>query len=108
MSETALSKAIREALILRGFIVERIQSGMLPVRYGNETHWVHCASSGTPDLWCSVAGGGFLEVTVPGKKPSSVQREWHRRAEKHHVRVAVVDSVREALAVVRAWEQAGR
>jgi len=108
VSETDISRAIRQALELRGFIVERIQAGSIPLMYGTTERWVHCASKGAPDLWCSVAGGAFIEVKQPGKKLSIDQQEWHKRAAKHGVRVACISSVKEALAQVRIWEQADR
>jgi VRR-NUC domain. len=111
MSETALSKAIREALDARGVWSERVQSGSWCAikRNGVRTyeHWIHGAQAGTPDLVLP-ALSAWLEIKQPGKKPNADQLRWHKAAQRAGVRVAVVDSVKLALAVVRAWEQADR
>ena len=99
-SETDLSRSIRKALTAAGIMVERIQSGVIPAR-GRR---IHCASIGTPDLWAQY---GFLEVKLPGENPTAEQLEWHARARRAGVRVAVVHSESEALETVLAWRREG-
>ena len=92
-SETELQKAILEALREIGCWVFRVNSG----RYGK----VWLAPEGTPDLCLPALG--WMEVKLPGRKPSVAQQVWHKRAENEGVRVAVVHSVTEAISTYLAW-----
>lgn len=119
--ETKLSKAIADALRIRGHEVIRVQTGRVLVSRGKFKHWMHLAPEGTPDL-CLPFVPGWLEVKLPerigpakGRKggvrkraPSELnadQDRWHARARDAGVRVAVVRSVGEALSVVNAWRE---
>lgn len=99
-NETALSKSIRSALERLGHWVERIQSGQVPALYGGKVRYIHCASSGTPDLHV-VDRGIWLEVKTPGARLRPQQVDWHARAKARGVKVATVRSVAEALEAVR-------
>lgn len=97
MTETAVSRAIRDALESLGIWVIRIQSGTIPMR-GRR---IHLAEPGTPDLWTP---HGWLEVKRSEKEaPTDVQLRWHARAHRHGVRVATVASPAEAVRVVLGW-----
>ena len=95
MSETDLSRSIRAALVKAGFWVIRIQSGT--AHRGR----MKLAEAGTPDLY--LPGFGHLEIKVPGAKPNAHQLEWHEKARRLGVRVATVDSIREALETAMRW-----
>ncbi len=99
MSESAISHSIRQFLISKGHMVERIQSGTLRVGVGRAVRYVHCANKGTPDLWCSLCGGCFLEVKTPTGRRSPDQVVWHERASSLGVRVFTVHSVADVEAI---------
>lgn len=98
MTETELSKAIKDALEEFGFMVERVPAGQYK---GAGGHRVHVASKGFPDL--VVVGLGFIEVKRPGGKLSPAQVEWHEKALRRGARVATVTSWADAVAVCMAW-----
>jgi hypothetical protein len=97
MTETALSRSIRSALESIGVWCERIQAGQHRVRGGV----LHCASPGTPDLYCP-ALNLWLEVKTKTGGLEASQELWFARAEREGVAVVVVRSVAEALDAVRA------
>jgi hypothetical protein len=102
--ETVLSRAIQDALIRMGAMVERVQSGV--VRGARGTH-IHLARKGTPDLWAAYRGGsGWLEVKCGSGKRTPEQIEWAKTALRHGIEVHEVRSVAEAVEVVRSWERA--
>lgn len=91
MSETALSKSIREALEASGLWVERINSG-------SPSRRMRGVKRGTPDLLIIGPGRyGWLEVKDPGENLRPSQVEWHEKAARLGVPVRVVRSVAEAL-----------
>lgn len=102
MSETVISKSIRDALSAAGIWCERVNAGKVPTRGG----FYQGAKAGTPDTIivapASVAGS-WLETKTPIGKLSDKQKDWHRKAAKLGVRVAVVRSAKEALETVRIW-----
>lgn len=100
--ETKLSGAIQKTLILKGCKVIRIQSGLLPVLYGDKKNWVHCAENGTPDLLVMrpPACCTFLEVKGEGGKLNTEQQRWHEWAVSNGFRVCVVRTIDEALRAV--------
>ena len=100
-SETQLSKSIRSALESIGVWCERIQAGQHRVRGGV----LHCASPGTPDLFCP-ALGLWLEVKTPTGRLEASQELWFARAEREGVAVVVVRSVADALDAVRERRKA--
>ena len=107
MSETDISRDIREKLEAHGYRCDRLQSGQVKVSGG----WMHLARKGTPDTivfgkrsTCGHADVFFLETKTPIGKLSEHQIAWHAWAEKLGVRVAVVRSAREALDILRKWE----
>lgn len=109
MSETDLSRAIRQTLELRKIWIERIQSGQLRVQRapGGPAYYVHCASEGTPDYMLP-AHFAFAEIKRPGEKLNPAQERWHARARAAGVRCVVWRSPKEALQDVRKWEQEDR
>ena len=101
MSETKLSRAIQDALAKLGVWCIRIQTGKVQLLHGG---WMQLAEEGTPDL-CLPALGSWLEVKTGGGKLKKTQVAWHSKAAKYGVRVAVVRSVGEALAIVGVWQR---
>lgn len=99
MSETDLSKAIRDALTRRGFWVERVNSGKAKVRRG----WLYGAAIGTPDILVIAPVYGWLEVKTDIGRLSAEQTAWHDRARNFGVRVDVVRSVEGALRTAERW-----
>ena len=97
MSETDISRGIRETLARLGVIVWRNQAGTM------QGGRVHLAPKGTPDLIGVLPGGRFLglEVKRPGQKPTEVQLQWQRDLIAKGAVCAVVTSVQEAVDVVR-------
>jgi hypothetical protein len=102
VKETALSRSIRKALTSLGYWVERTPASKLETASGS---YVHGPSKGTPDLLivAPLWAYGWIEVKSPKGKLSEVQKQWHARAARAGVRVAVVRSVKEALEVVALW-----
>ena len=100
--ETALSGGIQKTLTLKGCKVIRIQSGLLPVMYGQKKNWVHCAANGTPDLLVlrPPAICVFLEVKGEGGKLNADQQRWHEWAVSNGFRVCVVRTLDEAVRAV--------
>jgi hypothetical protein len=104
VSETALSKSIRKGLTQLGIWVVRVQSGIIEAKpYKGKKRFIHCAEPGTPDLLCPSLAL-WLEIKTPKGRLSPVQKQWHARAQREGVRVAVVHSLAEALEVVRFWQ----
>ena len=100
MSETDISRSIRDTLTSAGYHIERVNSGKVPTRNG----WFAGASPGTPDT-IVVSPYGWLETKTPTGKLSEAQRKWHARARARGVRVEVVRDSGVALRVVKAWER---
>ena len=96
MSETALSKAIKQGLEAAGYWVLRIQAGQHRVKGGV----LHCAEAGTPDLFLP-ALNLWLEVKLPKGPTKPSQVAWHARAAKEGVTVVVVRSLADAVEAVR-------
>jgi hypothetical protein len=103
MSETDLSRGIRQALQAKGCRVIRIQSGMLRVAAGERSYFVRCAEIGTPD-WLVIRAGVYtwLEVKTAAGELSREQRAWHEWARAQGLRVAVVRAISEAIRAVFA------
>jgi hypothetical protein len=101
VSETEISLNIRRALKLAGFWCERVNSGKVPTRGG----FFQGASKGTPDTVVVSPVYGWLETKTPEGKLSDGQRKWHAKAKARCVRIAVVMSASEAIAVVRGWRR---
>lgn len=99
--ETRLMYSILDALRLvfkgRGMFW-RNNTGAVKV----EGRFVRFGDPGSPDILGILTGGLFigLEVKMPGRKPTDLQKEWARSARKVGGEVATVYSVDEALAVV--------
>lgn len=111
MSETDISRDIREALTKAGWRCERINSGKVKVNGG----WMHLAQKGFPDTLVmkpgrpKTAGGsggitGFLETKTDIGKLNEDQKAWHAWAVKSGFNVATVRSRAEALSAVKEWE----
>jgi hypothetical protein len=98
VSETALSKSIQAALRGLGFRVLRLPAGHYRGAGGSR---VQVGEAGMPDLL--VLGVGWLEVKTPTGRLSAEQRAWHQEAADLGEFVAVVRSVQDAVATVRAW-----
>jgi len=85
MIESEIQKQIIKYLELQGYLVFRMNAGK--TRYN-----VRLAPPGTPDLLCIMDNGKslWIEVKQPGKKPTPVQVEFHKKliASGHRVIVA--------------------
>ena len=101
MSETDLQRAIIKALDQAGYWAFRINSG----RFRGAGGYSQGAPAGTPDI-CVVWPPGWLEVKLPKGTLSQKQEHWKTRARRHGLRVAVVSTVLDALAVVHDWATA--
>lgn len=99
MAESHTQRKIRNALAFRGIWTERINSGTVRLSGGGT---VKLADPGTPDLLV-LRPYGFLEVKEPGKKLRKTQVAWHAKARKHGIRVEVVYTWEDAVAVVARW-----
>jgi hypothetical protein len=100
MSETDLSRRIREALRQLGcWVVRQQSSGRRGVRS------VASGEPGLPDIQVLAPVHGFIEVKVPGGRLNANQELWHARARNAGLRVAVVHSVDEAVDVVMVWKK---
>lgn len=97
MSETVLSRSIRETLNQLGYWIVRIPAGSY------NSHRVHVAEPGFPDLVVVAPVAGYLEVKDPGEDLNDNQQKWHAKAARAGIRVAVVRSVKEAIEVVSMW-----
>lgn len=96
MTETELQASILKALEQGGYWAFRVNSGQ------RDSGRVRLAPAGTPDI-CLVSPAGWLEVKVPGEKLNPKQVEWHARARRKGVRVATVESIRDALVSAGDW-----
>jgi hypothetical protein len=101
MSETAISKTIRDALNAAGYWVIRLQASG---RHGARS--VASGEPGLPDLY--LPGLGHIEVKTKGGTLSSAQKDWHARAARKGVNVGVARSAKEALELVKAWRVEAR
>lgn len=101
MSETEISRTIRQALTAAGYLVERVNSGKVPTRNG----WYAGATPGCPDtiVVAPVFAYGWLETKTDEGELNENQRKWHERARRKGVRVAVVRTARDAVRVVNSW-----
>lgn len=111
MSETALSRGIREALTAKGCLVLRQQAGMMRVTNKGNTRVIRMGAPGIPDLlviWTtgSHAEFGFLEIKTPKGKLSAAQERWHEMADRRGIRVRVARSIRDAVEIVGHWIKA--
>lgn len=102
LSETDISREIREALTKSGWKCERINSGKVKVNGG----WMHLAQKGFPDTLVMKPKGvvGFLETKTDIGKLNEDQKAWHAWATKSGFNVATVRSRAEALQAVKMWE----
>jgi hypothetical protein len=98
LSETDLQRSILKALEQSGYWAFRVNSGL------RGSGKVQLAPAGTPDI-CCVSPPGWIEVKLPGEGPNDAQRDWHARARRLGIRVEIVDSMRDALAIVGRWAQ---
>lgn len=93
-SETDISRAIQRTLRAMGHLVVRVQAG-------GQRGRLRLADEGTPDLWCSIDGGMWLEVKREGGRITNAQAKWHAEARARGVRVEVVRSVAEVVELIR-------
>jgi hypothetical protein len=102
LAETALSRSIANAIEALGYEVIRIQSG---TRSGGR---MRLARAGTSDRLVMLSGMRvlWLEVKTTEGKERESQKAFRARAEKRGHVVAVVKSVGEAVAAVKAAEGA--
>ena len=101
-SETEIQSGILKTLRRFGVWADRYQAGMVKIG-GN---WIHLGEAGAPDILV-LDPYGWLEVKVPGGKPSEVQKRWHAKARARGIRVEVVTHEGEATRVVLKWRSDG-
>jgi len=110
VSETALKRAILDALAVMGVEAWSCPAGLVRVRRG----WLHLAPEGTPDIIGYLPGGKLmgLEVKAPkagtAKDRKEKQAAWRERARQAGCVVAEVRSVAEAIAAVREAQSVAR
>ena len=101
-TESAIQRAILDALLVAGAFAFRVQAGKVKVRGG----WMQLAPPGTPDICVLVPPTGlslWLEVkTLTGELRES-QLAW---AAKARARGAVVETVRTVAEALAAYERA--
>jgi len=97
--EKVAQKQIMEYLTLRGWVVERMNSGKIPAKYGTKTRYIHLHSTGTPDVQAlrktpnGYTEALYVEVKRPGEKPTEEQLAMHEvLREKAGARVIVATS----------------
>lgn len=103
MTETALQRAIINALEASGYWVQRLNAGTTAVGTGKSRRVIHGCEPGTPDLLVKAPVYGFLEVKTKTGRLQPSQRAWHAEAARRGVHVAVVRGISEALETVREW-----
>jgi hypothetical protein len=81
-TEQEIQKTIIDYLRLKGYYVQRMNSGKMSYMYKGKQSFMSLADAGTPDLlafkrYQYQATGGvemyFIEVKRPGKKPTTLQ-----------------------------------
>jgi hypothetical protein len=81
--ETVIQNQIMSYLELRGWVVERMNSGGVPASYGGRKYWVNMHTKGTPDVQAMrKAPNGYTEVLYvevkrPGEEAEDHQLERH-------------------------------
>ena len=81
--EKVAQKQIMEYLTLRGWVVERMNSGKIPAKYGTKTRYISLHRTGTPDIQALKKSPNgytqvlYVEVKRPGEKPSEEQLAMH-------------------------------
>ena len=82
--ESEIQKSIIEYLRLKGWYVQRLNSGMAHIKTGlDKSRWIRLSEAGTPDILAFHACGCcvnesavdlyFIEVKRPGKNPTPIQ-----------------------------------
>lgn len=113
MTESDLSRGIREALTAKGCWVMRLNSGAMPIGTGKARRFIRMGEPGTPDLLVMFPAGfptpehamdwGFLEVKLAKGKLSVAQVAWHEKAAQLGINCRVVRGISEALEAVKSW-----
>lgn len=105
MSETELVKSILSALPALQVWCWRVNAGVTVLGHGKARRVIRGAPAGTPDILGVLPGGRLfgLEVKTERGRLEDSQRKWHAVAEAFGVRVSVVRSVSQAMAVVTSW-----
>lgn len=101
-TETQIMNAIIGLLRYRGFYVQRMNSGALRDK---RNRLIRMNRAGTPDVMAFKGGCVhhfedhvhllFIEVKVPGNKPTPLQAEVMKELEEHGARCLVAHSVEE-------------
>lgn len=100
-SETALVRAVLDALDARGIWAWRTNAGVFGSRH------IRGAPEGTPDILGVLPGGGLfgIECKTEKGKQSEAQRAWQAKAEAIGVRYGLARSAAEAMAHVDGWQR---
>lgn len=103
MTEGKIQKEIMDLLEAAGAIVIRMNSGRAAKK-------IRLAPGGTPDLLAVFGNGGkgkclWIEVKVPGEKPSEVQKSMHNRLRLRGQEVIVATSTEEVIEHISGVEQ---
>ncbi len=100
-------RAILRALPTLGVWCWRVNSGVTVIgkKGAKNRRVIRGAPAGTPDIIGALPGGRMfgLEVKTERGRVEESQKEWHARAEQFGVRVSVVRSVQQAMAIVTRW-----
>lgn len=117
MSETDLSRGIRQALTAAGCWVIRQQSGTIPLVRNGKTRMICMGEPGVPDLLVMFPAAfptpehgmdwGFLEVKTAKGRLSPAQVQWHERAASLGINCRVVRGIADAVNVVKGWRFQG-
>lgn len=102
-----------ETSIQRDIIAALRKLGVWVVRAGRQKRrgptTAESLEDGFPDLIVMLDGGrvGFGEVKRPGEDLRPSQTDWHARAARNGQRVAVWESVEQAVRSVNGWRSKG-
>lgn len=117
-SEHQIQTQIINFLRYKGYYVQRMNSGKIPIGEGRSRRLISMSRAGTPDVLAfrrkplELKGGWlpastpkglfidiphilFIEVKTPGNKPTALQAEVMEELEKHGARCIVAHSVEE-------------
>lgn len=100
-AETEISKNIAKALEKLGFIVIRLQSGMIK----SGARFIHLCPKGTPDRICLGKNGVTLwfEIKKEDGDLSEDQIKWHEKAIALGHKVFTIKSVEEAVNIAKEY-----
>jgi hypothetical protein len=116
-TEHQIQTQVVNFLRYKGYYVQRMNSGKIPIGEGRSRRLVSMSRAGTPDVmafkasrWIVDPGGEyqqpeqiqllFVEVKTPGNKPTPLQTEVMKELEEHGARCIVAHSIEEVEAAL--------